>query len=299
MEKQEKIPLLQFSELTSFYTRALDWTPFATNTKLEYFHINRLETHILNSPILPHRKPLFDFLLVKKGNSIRSKGLTRYEFGESCMFFLPAFQVTQYDFMSKDTEGYFCHFDERIFHFLPKNFLNDQYPFFQFQAHPVIYLSETAMSNIEAILERLLVVYGKEGIKKSFIAAYLLPLFEEVKNELAIQPQKVKNAAFQITESYKNELVKHIYEKQTVTAYAKLLNITPNYLNKCTINTMNKTAQELLNDMLILEAKTLIKYSNLQMAEIAVKLRNQTPSNFARFFKSQTGFTPKEYAELS
>lgn len=299
MENQEKIPLLQFSELTTFYKKSLDWTPFASNTKLEYFHINRLETHILNSPILPHRKPLFDFLFVKKGNNIRSKGLTRYEFGESSMFFLPAFQVTHYDIMSSDTEGYFCHFDERIFHFLPKNFLSDHYPFFQFQAHPVIYLSALAMSNIETILERLFVVYGKEGIEKTFIAAYLLPLFEEVKNELATQPKKVKNAAFQITESYKNALVKNIYENQTVSAYANFLNVTPNYLNKCVINTINKTAQDLLNDMLILEAKTLIKYSNLQMAEIAVKLRNQTPSNFARFFKSQTGLTPKEYAELS
>jgi AraC-like DNA-binding protein len=49
----------------------------------------------------------------------------------------------------------------------------------------------------------------------------------------------------------------------------------------------------------ILEAKTLLKYSNLQISEIAVKLSDQTPSNFARFFKTQTGITPKEYLELS
>jgi AraC-like DNA-binding protein len=50
--------------------------------------------------------------------------------------------------------------------------------------------------------------------------------------------------------------------------------------------------------MLILEAKSLLKYSNLQIAEIAVKLCNQTPSNFARFFKSQTGVSPKQYLQM-
>ena len=50
--------------------------------------------------------------------------------------------------------------------------------------------------------------------------------------------------------------------------------------------------------MLVLEAKSLIKYSNLNIAEIAVKLSDQTPSNFARFFKKQTGVTPKEYSKM-
>jgi AraC family transcriptional regulator, transcriptional activator of pobA len=47
-----------------------------------------------------------------------------------------------------------------------------------------------------------------------------------------------------------------------------------------------------------LEAKTLLKFSKLQIAEIAVRLCDQTPSNFARFFKNQTGLTPKQYLEL-
>jgi AraC family transcriptional regulator, transcriptional activator of pobA len=82
-----------------------------------------------------------------------------------------------------------------------------------------------------------------------------------------------------------------------LTDYADLLNVTPNYLNKCVKTAIDKTAQDLLKEMLILEAKTLIKYSQLNVSEIAIKLCDQTPSNFARFFKKQTGLSPKEYAE--
>lgn len=298
MEHKEKIRNLTFSDFASFYSKSLDWHQFTSNTKLEYFHINRLEAYILTSPLPPHRKPLFDFLYIKKGYNKRSKGLTTYEIGESSMFFLPSNQITQYEIMSDDTEGFFCHFDEQLFHFLPKNFLNDNYPFFQFQAYPIVKLSDTTMKNVGTILERLLIINENEVIGKIILATYLLTLFEEVKNELPAQPQKTKNAAMQVTELYKNALVKYIYEKQYISDYARLLNISSNHLNKCVIDSINKTAQDLLNEMLILEAKTLLKYTNLQIAEIAIKLRNQTPSNFTRFFKSQTGITPKEYIKI-
>jgi AraC family transcriptional regulator, transcriptional activator of pobA len=300
MEKPDNIPVSPLEEVTTFHSRTFDWKPFLTNTKHSYFHINRLETfvHEITFPSPPHRKPIFDFIYQRKGYSKRSKGLTMYEFGDSSIFFLPAYQITQHEIMTVETEGFFCHFDDQLFHYLPKNFLSDNYTFFQFQANPVVKLTATAMRNVEALLERLLELYKKEGIDKSIIATYLLTLFEEVKIALPCQAKKTKNAFFQITEQYKHALVNHIYQKQTVADYADFLNISPNYLNKCVINSINKTAQDLLNEMLILEAKTLLKYTDLQIAEIAVKLRNQTPSNFARFFKIQTGITPKEYLEM-
>lgn len=216
------------------------------------------------------------------------------------MFFLPAYQITRHESMSSNAEGFFCHFDEKIFEVLPKNYLSDNYPFFQFQINPVVQLSPLTQKIIEGIFERLLVIYEDErGMDKFLIAAYLLVLFEEVKKELPTQIKKTKSALTQITEQYKDALVKHIYEKHTVTDYADLLNITPNYLNKCVKSSTDKTAQDLLNETLIVEAKTLLKYSGLQISEIAVKLSNQNPSNFARFFKSHTGITPKEYIELS
>jgi AraC-like DNA-binding protein len=301
MNREGKIPTLNPTNMTGFHSHTIDWKPVLSNTKHPFFHINRLEAVVdqLNFPLPPHRKSLYDFLLLKKGTSIRSKGLNRYEFGESSMFFLPAYQITQHEMMSPDTEGFFCHFDDKIFEFLPKNYLSDNYPFFQFQTNPVVTLSTDSNKSVTTILERLFLIYSEDkGMDKLLISAYLLALFEEVRRELLPKNHKKKNAFFQITQQYKNALVKQIYQKQSVTNYAHILNITPNYLNKCVISSTNKTAQELLNEMLILEAKTLLKYSNLQIAEVAVKLRNQTPSNFARFFKCQTGITPKEYLEL-
>ncbi len=301
MTKTDKIPTLNPDEITSFHLKSVDWKPVISDTKHPYFHINRLEGVVskMKFPLPPHRKTVHDFIFLKKGKSIRSKGLTSFEFNGPALFFMPANQITQHENMSANSEGFFLHFDEKIFQFLPKNYLSSNFIFFQFQSNPIISISNTVQIQIESTLERLLSLYEDDQvINKNLIAAHLLALFEEFKKELPQEGKKTRNAFFDITERYKNALSINIYQNQSITEYANLLNVSPNYLNKCIKNSLNKTAQELLNEMLILEAKSLLKYSKLQVSEIAVKLCDQTPSNFARFFKSQTGITPKEYLEL-
>lgn len=302
MDRQEKIPVLRPEDLNDFHFKTIKWQPTISKTKHKHYHVNRIENFIGNFsfPLPPHRKTVHDFIYLKKGYSRRSKGLNKYDFWASELFFLPAFQITEHVEMSKDTEGFYLHFDEKLFPFLPKNYLNDTYRFFQLQSNPVIKISDDSRLYIEQILERLLNLYEDDTkeMNMNLVATYLLAFFEEIKKELPSELKKKKNAYFQITEQFKNALALHIYQKQTVADYAQILNITPNYLNKCVKNSTNRTAQDLLNEMLTLEAKTLLKFSNLQISEIAVKLFDQTPSNFSRFFKSQTGITPKQYLEM-
>jgi len=61
-----------------------------------------------------------DIIYLKKVTSRRSKGLNKYDFHESQLFFLPAFQITEHEAMSEDVEGFFLHFDEKLFPFCLK-----------------------------------------------------------------------------------------------------------------------------------------------------------------------------------
>ncbi|NBB21336.1 helix-turn-helix domain-containing protein [Runella sp. CRIBMP] len=51
--------------------------------------------------------------------------------------------------------------------------------------------------------------------------------------------------------------------------------------------------------MLLLEAKVLLKQTNLNVTEIAYKIGKNEISDFARFFKAQTGMKPSEYRMMS
>lgn len=298
--KETNIPTLTIDEMSRFHKRSISWLPIVSNAKHKNYHINKLEDISDKSKfqVLPHRKTLHDFFFLTKGKSIRSKGLDSYEIKAPAIFILPAYQITEHKMISEDAEGFYCHFDEGIFTNLPHKYLSEQYSFFQLQSNPVVPLTHASKKNITSILERLFNLYRhSETYNQNLVSFYLLTLFEELKFDVPVTQNKSKNSCFLITKKYKEALTKHIYDYHQISDYANILSVTPNYLNKCVKTAINKTAQDLLKEMIVLEAKTLIKHSNLNVSEIAVKLCNQTPSNFARFFRKQTGLTPKEYSQ--
>ncbi|MGJ5641460.1 helix-turn-helix domain-containing protein [Formosa sp. S-31] len=299
--EQQKIPTLNVAEVSSYHDSISHSINEISNVKCNDYHVNSLSVikDKMKFKVRPHRKTVHDFLFLTRGKAKRSKGLNHIEFEGPAVFFLPAYQITQHSHMSEDAEGYFCHFDEDLFEYLPNGYLVDRYPFFKMESDPVILLSEETKEGCVSILNRLLALYASgEKTRKILVASYLMAFFEELKKELISESKKSFNSSFRITEEYKQALSENIYNYNQISDYASLLNITPNYLNKCVKDCVNKTAQDLLKEMIVLEAKSLIKYSDLHVSEIAVKLCNQSPSNFSRFFKNQTGMTPKQYAQL-
>lgn len=300
MEKH-RIPVLAPSEMTEFHFQSIEWKSRIMLDKHPMFHINRIESYLsyLSFPLPPHRKTVHDFIFLSKGHSKRSKGLDDYEFGAGSVFFLPAYQITQHHSMSTDAQGFFCQFDERLLQFLPSQYIKELLVFFESQAYPIVPISKQNQATIEQLFGRMLDLYENSiKINTNLIANYLTTIFNEIKQDLSKVQKKQKSVFMLIAEQYKNALTQHIYQKQSVVLYADLLNVSANHLNKCVKKTYEKTAQDLLNEMLILEAKTLLKYSNLQIAEVAVKLCDQSPSNFSRFFKHHTGITPKEFIDM-
>ena len=299
MNDEKKIPTLDYYEISNFRMHQVEWLPIITNAKHPDFHINKIDdiSDKKNFSVLPHRKIFHDFFFLKKGTSIRTKGLNSYTINALTIFFLPAYQITEHKMMSEDAEGYYCHFGENVFDFFSKLMLSERYVFFQYQSNPIIPLQTNTIEIIEKILERLLSLHTSKEYNKTLLSFYLMALFEELDAVAVNKTSEKRKSNFEITKRYKHALAKHIYEFQNISDYANLLNVTPNYLNKCVKTAIDKTAQDLLKEMLVLEAKTLIKYSQLNVSEIAIKLCDQTPSNFARFFKKQTGLSPKEYAE--
>ena len=56
-----------------------------------------------------------------------------------------------------------------------------------------------------------------------------------------------------------------------------------------------KTAKQIIDEYLVLEAKSLLKQSTNSVAEIGYALGFEDNSNFVKYFKKQTNFTPKQY----
>lgn len=77
--------------------------------------------------------------------------------------------------------------------------------------------------------------------------------------------------------------------------YADRLNLTPKYLSKLIKQASGRSAPDWIDSYVILEAKNLLKYSELSIKEIVYQLHFPNPSVFYKFFKTHTGLTPSDY----
>lgn len=294
MRNLSKIPQLKPSEFDDYIFA--DWKPTVSGF-YDSFHIERIENYAkhLKLPILPHRRSVNFFLFVTKGLAVRSKGLTKYEIKSNSFFCLSADQITSLDYVSEEIEGFYCHFKSEIFQDLyQKTDFETEFPFFQLTNEPLIEIENS--ERFILLLQILETEYRKsQTVRWELIPKYLHILFSELKLTSSILPNNTFSAASQLTQRYKNALSRNIYDLKTVIEFADLLSISPNHLNKCVKQTVGKSAHELLEEMRILEAKVLLKQTDMSIAEIAFKIGKFEPSDFTRFFKSKTNFTPKQY----
>jgi len=99
----------------------------------------------------------------------------------------------------------------------------------------------------------------------------------------------------QIFEEFIALVNEHHCSERGMAFYADKLCLTPKYLSKLIKQASGKSAPEWIDEFVILEAKNLLKYTNLAIKEIVFQLHFPNQSVFYKFFKAHTGMTPSEY----
>lgn len=291
------VPTLTMQTLDRFH-HLPEGGPLGASRVWGGFHINRIEDYLahLPFPLPPHRKAFTDMIFLTGGTSVRFKGLTKYTFGPGQLFVLPAYQITAHEHMSPDARGFYLHFNPEM---LRERGVDDQrFAILNFTIHPVVAFPPDTRQAVLHLFERLETIYQTlDPPDLDLVTAYLVALLFEADRCMDTCTTRYRNAAAYLTQRFKDALSRHIYELHTVQAYADLLGVTPNHLNKCVRATLGRPAKSLIREMMVMEAKHFLRHSSLQIAEIAFRLGEQSPSNFARFFKSETGLTPREYRE--
>lgn len=83
--------------------------------------------------------------------------------------------------------------------------------------------------------------------------------------------------------------------QRNMAFYAERLGLTPKYLSKVIKMVSSRSAPDWIDSFVILEAKNLLRYSELSIKEIVSKLNFPNQSVFYKFFKSHTDLTPSQY----
>ncbi|MDE7304498.1 MAG: helix-turn-helix domain-containing protein [Alistipes sp.] len=134
-------------------------------------------------------------------------------------------------------------------------------------------------------------------ISELFIAT-LYKIGDTVQHYLETHPEtenRKPSRAENYFRRFLQELSKHYKTERSVGFYAEQLCITPKYLTTLVKEFSKRSVSEWIEIYVILEAKTLLKYSNLSIQEIAYTLNFPNQSFFGSYFKRNTGMSPSQY----
>lgn len=182
--------------------------------------------------------------------------------------------------------------------------LNSFMPFFTSQKeHPVFHLTENEVKELGAFYQLVeesvgIEDYFQNDIVKRLLAAYLYKLGSilyrhrpELQAEAA-QPLKREEILFK---QFINLLAEHHCKERRVDFYADQLFLSPKHFSTVIKKVSGKTAGEWIDEYVILEIKTLLKYSPMSIQEVAYYMNFPNPSFFGKYFKHHTGMSPSEY----
>lgn len=196
-----------------------------------------------------------------------------------------------------DTFGYYILFNEDFLNeLIPAAKIPEEFPFFDYTGTPLFRLLPAEIAQVEQfVLKMNDELQGNRPGKEKAIRMYLYLLLLEAKRSYERQQLHVNAHATEgvyLVSRYQKLVSRHFLFKRKVTDYAGLLAITPNHLNRVVKEITGKTASDAIADMLVQEAKAVLKYTDATISEIAYQLNFSEPASFNRFFKKMTGETP-------
>lgn len=94
---------------------------------------------------------------------------------------------------------------------------------------------------------------------------------------------------------FKSLLEIHFNKSRNADFYAEKLNISYKHLNTICKDIISLTAKQFIDEYIILEAKRLLVNSEIKSTELAYSLGFEEPTNFVKYFKKHTEFTPNQF----
>jgi AraC-like DNA-binding protein len=174
------------------------------------------------------------------------------------------------------------------------------YPFFNKYTMPTYQLNKSQEQEFRAIYHEIYLEYKLAASDSLAMIKVLFDLFLlKAKRELQASAniEFRKSRAEEITFKFENLIQIQDLKRQSIDFYAEQLNISAVYLSECIKKVTTKSAKQIIDYYIVLDAKTRLRQSSQSISEIAYTLGFSEVTNFVKFFKRQTKLTPKAFRQ--
>ncbi len=265
------------------------------------FYIERLETHLEKHQFIskPHNHDFYLLLYINKGGGEHIIDFKRYTISLCSFFLMTPGQVHSWN-LEDGTDGYILFFKPSFYamHTLEKNLYG--FPFFcLLNSNPHVIINDDQRKIIDFVTSQMYFEFASQTstdlrILRSYLEILLLKLSQSFPVE--------ETDSFKDSVSFKIRKLGQLIEKHYVKMkqprqYADLMSLSASYLNSICKQKLGKTLSDLISERIILEAKRLLSYTDLNVNQVASHLSYSDTSYFIRFFKKQTNLTPEQFKE--
>ncbi len=287
--------------IEDFYKHKLSWMPENLKKEMGHFNVFRIDEFAGKQVKMPYSRKNYFKISLLGGHYKLSYADKFIEVQKQALIFSnPMIPYTMEPLMDEVT-GYFCLFTETFF----KEFGNvKDYPIFQPGSMPVFLVSDEQAEPIKVIFNKMLQEIGSDYIYKYDVLRNLV--FELVHNTMKMQPVSTpslyssSNAATRISSLFMELLERQFpiespsqqVALQSPSEFASHLSVHVNHLNRALRETAGKTTSRIIAERITQEARSLLRHTNWNVAEIAWCLGFEESAHFINFFKKNTDLSP-------
>lgn len=278
--------------------------PFPSDTTIMQY----AESDLASLTHYPFRFACGIQLLCVSGRSIISTGVEQYDFCETSELIFLAGSLIQVINPSPDFRVRMLLFPKEIFlkASLPidTSYFNyiTEVPYFDHAANDANLTSWRRVNQWMDMAE-LLFTHPAKHFREQLEQNFLQSLFMWVFNSIPQKYLSIHNKYSRKQMLYHRFMFlirEHSTQEHQIGYYANQLCVTPRYLNEAVISYSNgRTPKQLIDEQLTAELKVQLSNPSLSVTEIAQLLNFQEPANMSRFFKKNTGMSPKEFRSLN
>ena len=259
----------------------------------DIFRLEDLEVEAVKA-LPPYRKGFYHVSFkISPSNSSIFINSDRFDNKRDCLVFSSPYHIYSWQ-RDSNTKGFVFYFKDE---FLTCDILSE-FPFFKVTESN---LFEPEQAESEKLLGYFQMIWaeftGTNSYKNHIIQSLVLALLYYCKSlcERYRAKEKDQPRSLIILNQYQQLINKFYLQKKTVAEYASLLGITANHLNDVIKQAIGKTARSFIVERILLEAKSLLTHTQLDIADIAYNLQFDEPTNFSKFFKKYVGMTPLQF----
>ena len=248
-------------------------------------------------PLEPFKANVTTIVLCQEGYLDGEIGLERFTAHAPSLVVLLADKVLEMKSISRDFKGQVLIMSKRFTDNLLLE-IKDRLPLtMSVENKPCQPLSEEATHSLENYFSMMKkAMQMKENPHRSEVARHLMLAFMYgLRFYFHSEADNPKTHNEQLVESFLALVKQYFYKERMLKFYADKLCLTSKHIAKVIKDTTGKAANEWIDDHVILEAKALLKSTDMTIQQVSDILCFDNPSFFTKYFKRHMGMTPKEY----